>query len=132
MSPSAPITNTAVICIGSNTADREARVNRAITAFATLGSVLRQSSIYDNAADNGIDPPYLNTVILLATALSLADLCAKCGHIEAAAGRTPESKARGAVPLDADVVIFNDTVMRPRDYARPYFTIGYKQIITEQ
>ena len=125
-------TNTAVICIGSNTADREARVKQAIAAFATLGSIMRQSSIYDNAADNGIDPPYLNTVILLATVLSHAELCAKCCHIEAAAGRTPESKARGAVPLDADVVIFNNAVMRPRDNARPYFTMGYKQIVTER
>ena len=43
-------------------------------------------------------------------------------------GRDEEAKKHGIVPIDLDIVIWNDTVLRPKELSRDYFITGYRQI----
>ena len=40
--------------------------------------------------------------------------------MEENAGRTPESKAQGIVPLDIDVLKWNNDILKPADMERDY------------
>lgn len=120
--------NTVIVCIGSNTPDRQGNIRRALEAFNSVGHVTAESSIYENPADNGSDAAYLNAVACIRTDMNEAELSRFIASLEKEAGRTPQSKPSGIMPLDIDVVIVNGAVRRPYDYSRPYFTTGYAQI----
>ena len=49
-------------------------------------------------------------------------------ELERNQGRTPELKIQGIVPIDIDVVIWNDEIVRMRDYEQDYFSQGYRQL----
>ena len=44
-------------------------------------------------------------------------------------GRTPESKLKASIPIDIDIVIFNDIVIKPKDFNFDFFQIGYKELV---
>ena len=48
--------------------------------------------------------------------------------MEKAAGRFPQSKLSGEVPLDIDIVVWNDEVKRPRDMVQDYMQIGLLEL----
>lgn len=43
-------------------------------------------------------------------------------------GRTPASKQTGEIPMDIDIIIWNDEIIRPNDYEHEYFKIGWNMI----
>lgn len=43
-------------------------------------------------------------------------------------GRTSEARSKGLVPIDLDLVIVNNEIVRRSDYDEEYFQIGYRQI----
>lgn len=61
--------------------------------------------------------PFFNGAACIATALSLEAFTALLKQMEVEAGRTPEMKAAGIVPVDLDIIVFNNAVVH-RDYAR--------------
>lgn len=118
--------NEAVICIGSNVADKERITAHAVNILRTaFERDLRQSHSYINPSYNGIGDDYLNMVVCGSTALTAEDMIELCHRLETEAGRTPLSKTIGIMPLDLDIVIWNGTVIRPFDYASPHFMQGY-------
>ena len=94
------------IGLGSNAPDREAQINRAIDFLRGYLSKCSVSSIYESAAINGTDSSYLNAVV----------------H-----GRS--SKEKGVVPIDLDLVIYDMRILRPKDFERHYFNIGYRELL---
>jgi 2-amino-4-hydroxy-6-hydroxymethyldihydropteridine diphosphokinase len=50
---------------------------------------------------------------------------------EAECGRTPESKQKGVVPIDLDIVMWNSEVVRPVDYSRSYVSMGIAQLLAQ-
>ena len=43
-------------------------------------------------------------------------------------GRTHQSKITGKVVIDLDIVIWNDSVVRPKELSRDYFLRGYRML----
>jgi 2-amino-4-hydroxy-6-hydroxymethyldihydropteridine diphosphokinase len=61
--------------------------------------------------------PFYNGAVRIVTALSLEALTTLLKHMEQQAGRTPEMKIAGIVPIDLDIIVHNDAIVH-RDYAR--------------
>lgn len=120
--------NKLTISIGSNSKDKEQQMSDCISWLKENLQATIVSEIYSSPALNGKDPEYLNAV---ATALSEEhheNLVKKFKAYETSCGRTLNSKKRGEIPIDIDIVIWNDDILRQKDYCQEYFKIGWKLI----
>lgn len=120
--------NYVLLSIGSNVGDREARVNDALAWLSGIISDFRHSHVYITAPYSGVGDNYANCVAEGHTALSLDEISAMTKDREVVAGRTKDAKISGKVPLDIDIVIYNDTILRPKELERQYFLKGYTQL----
>ena len=102
-------------------------------AFSHLKSVfdkVESSEIYETEALNGKDAPYLNSVVVGFTNMGYDETVEYMKKWEKQCGRTSDSKLKGIVPIDIDVVVWNETIVRPKDFEMSYFTRGYQQLFT--
>jgi dihydroneopterin aldolase/2-amino-4-hydroxy-6-hydroxymethyldihydropteridine diphosphokinase len=104
----------AVVALGANLGDRRAALQGAVYALAAMPRtrVVAVAPVFETAAltlpGSGPQPDYLNTVVLLETALPAADLLAAGHAVEAAFGRERVERW-GARTLDVDLVVHADT-----------------------
>lgn len=63
---------------------------------------------------------FLNGVAILETSLTADELTAAFKAIECRLGRKPEDKGRGVVPIDIDLLMWDDFCLRPEEMARTY------------
>ena len=119
---------TAVLSIGSNTTDSLQRVTECLNWLANKFNLTAHASAYTTPAVNGKDADYVNTVAVITTSLSLPELNAVLKDYEKSCGRTQESKQQGAIPIDVDIVMWNQEIVRPNDYNQNYFKIGWREI----
>lgn len=118
-----------ILCFGSNVADASVLIDKAIALVAVDFEILARSTAYVTPSHNGVGADYTNRVVAIRTDLSVADIHARLTAIETALGRTPLSRPTGVMPMDIDLVIYRGDVIRPDDYARQHFTIGYRQLM---
>lgn len=117
-----------VLCIGSNL---EPRVERVADARDWLIDILKNhacSNIYETPEIHGVGRPYMNMVCEGYSDISFSRLSQMCKDYEVLAGRDEMSRSRGDVPIDIDVVVVNDKVVRDKDFRQKFFWIGAKQI----
>jgi len=74
---------------------------------------------------------YLNQVAIAYTGYSADEIKPMLKEIEAAAGRTPQLKAEGKIPLDIDLVKWNDWVLKPADLEQDYVLKGLSDLEEE-
>jgi len=117
------------IGVGSNSADREERVNRAIEHVSKFLTKCSVSSIYESDAINGKDAPYLNAVIHGLSPVNNTALVKFLKDWEMQEGRRQDDVANGEVSIDLDLVIFDSRILRPKDFERHYFNIGYRELL---
>lgn len=123
-------TNHVVVSIGSNTSDRQKMMADAIDALSKHFDGFRCSDIYDTPCWRGEGPDYLNAVASFVTDKGIAELDDLFKRMEAEAGRAVEGPLRRSfVPLDIDVIMYGNEVIRQRDFERYYFTKGFKQLM---
>lgn len=118
--------NHGIISLGSNVPDKKRILLHAITALGV--NVIEATPPYMDPEDNDNRKPYLNIVALIETTMDFDSLLDSFKKQETEAGRTPAGKISGEIPLDIDIVVFNDNIIRPEDYRRPYFTRGYRML----
>lgn len=121
--------NRFIISIGSNSVDRHDRVEKAVAYLMAITAVERVSMIYETEPWGGGDKEYCNCVILGSASMDLERLSALAKEWESTNGRDEASRKAGIVPVDVDVVVWNDEVLRPRELEREYFLKGYREII---
>lgn len=92
--------------------------------FAVTGS----SGTYSSAALNPAANDYLNMVVRVESALPPAELTAMAKAFEAECGRTPQSKLRGSIEMDVDVVQVDAVILRPLEFTRSYFMQGLSRL----
>lgn len=120
-----------VLSIGSNLEPREQRIKGVEVALEWLRTKLmnvKASSVYETPEVHGIGTPYFNSVLAGDTPLELEELNEMLKEYELSHGRDAESRVRKIVPIDIDIVICDDRIIRPRDYAQDFFKIGYYEI----
>ncbi|MCI6894520.1 MAG: 2-amino-4-hydroxy-6-hydroxymethyldihydropteridine diphosphokinase [Bacteroidales bacterium] len=121
--------NNVILSLGSNSHDSNEQMRRCIHWLQNTLQVTAKSTVYRTAATNGKDTDYTNAVVAVCTPMPIDQLNGLMKQYERECGRTPQSKSLGSIPIDIDVVIFNNQVIRPKDFAQPYFTIGYQQLL---
>ena len=63
---------------------------------------------------------YLNQLAEGRTTLTLEELNRRLKQIETDFGRTPEKRQRGIVPIDLDILLYDEQRLHERDWQRPY------------
>jgi 2-amino-4-hydroxy-6-hydroxymethyldihydropteridine diphosphokinase len=119
--------NKTVLCIGSNTPNRNDIIERVIRRLKDIMSAMQQSSVYECESHSGIGNPYFNTVVKCDTTLTYEQVLALTKDMEKEMGRTPESKRVGVMPLDIDIVLWNGEVIHPQDFNLYHFRHGYEE-----
>ena len=117
-----------VLGIGSNCGDREKLVKNTISWLSTILMQTVSSSVYETPDAVKTGKPYLNAVVkgfFEGNGIELEDLLKEKEH---SMGRTAECRQKGDVPIDIDIVIMNDEVVKDWDFRQKFFQTGYKQI----
>jgi len=111
------------VCLGSNSADSEARLLAALDALDAAVSIDRIASPYRTAPLSPIpQADFLNTAVVLRTALEPDELLAFGKALERAAGRSAGPRF-GPRPLDVDVVLWGE-----RRIDRPELTLPHPRL----
>ena len=117
----------ALISLGANTTDKKQRLADTIVAIAQIAFIEAQTPIYETAAEGSVATlPYANALVLIETSAEYEELRATFKQWERNAGRTAESKAQGLIPLDIDIVTWNDHVIKEHDMEFEYMKLGMK------
>ena len=117
-----PPVRRAVLALGSNEGDRLALLQGAVDALADPPelTVAAVSPVYETDPVGGpAQPDYLNSVLLVDTALDPRALLERCQAVEHAHGRRREVRW-GARTLDVDVVVVGDLVVAEADLQVPH------------
>lgn len=114
-----------VVSLGSNEHPRCRRIEEAIATMRRVLSECEVSDIYETPEIHGFGDPYMNAVLAGRTRMNHAALEHFSKQYELGAGRDVMAREEGRVPIDIDIVIWDGTVVRPKDYAQSFFRIGY-------
>ena len=112
----------AYIALGSNLGDRTTHLAAARAALAALPdtTLVAASAVEETAPLGGMDqPPYLNQMVLLETALGPRALLAACLAIERSRGRV-RAERWGARTLDLDIVRYGGRRITDPDLIIPH------------
>jgi len=118
----------AYVALGSNLGDRAAHLRKAREALASLPetALLRESAIEETAPLGGMQqPPYLNQMVLLETALEPRALLQACQAIERQEGRE-RSEHWGPRTLDLDIVRFGSRRVTESDLIIPHPELSHR------
>jgi 2-amino-4-hydroxy-6-hydroxymethyldihydropteridine diphosphokinase len=112
----------AYVALGSNLGDRAQHLAAARAALGRLPEtrLVAASAVEETAPLAGMaQPPYLNQMVLLDTALEPHRLLAECQRIEREQGRV-RAERWGARTLDLDIVRFGDRRIQAPDLTVPH------------
>lgn len=118
-----------IISLGSNSYERHIQMENAILFLKSNFENVSVSKIYESEALNGKDASYLNAVAIFETNFTFEKTTKTLKEWEKQCGRTPESKLKGSIPIDLDIVVWNGNVVREADFSYPFFTQGYNELI---
>lgn len=117
------------ISIGSNSDDRTEKIELAIDTLESAFTGFIISSLYQTPCCRGIGAPYLNAVASFQTAMSPDALNSYFKELEKKSGRSSDPELRHVnVPLDIDLVVYGNDILRQRDFDRMYFQKGYLEL----
>ncbi len=136
-----------VIGLGANCGDRRKGVAEAIEWLKSILGNAEASEIYETPAYGHAGSPYMNAVVIgtyprkgigysrgkLKSSLYKLDsspgkLEGECKRYGIEHGRDDIARSHNLVPIDLDIVVAGDKVLRPADFSRSFFQIGYQQL----
>lgn len=117
-----------VVVAGSNLSDSRHRIERALAFIEANWKVLRRSGIYSTPDLLGSGMEYNNAVVEFEGMSEIGEVELALKNYERLEGRTPATRLAGKVPIDLDIVIYDEKVVRQKDFTTKYFKIGYSQL----
>lgn len=118
----------AIFCIGSNCGYRKKNVAASLDWLSKILTSFRHSPIYATPDCHGGPRKYLNAVAIGATLLSPKELTRLCKDREMACGRDSAAREAGDVPVDIDLVVYGEDILREKDYRSAFFIQGLHAI----
>jgi 2-amino-4-hydroxy-6-hydroxymethyldihydropteridine diphosphokinase len=122
--------------MGSNLGQRQAILERAVSACAKLGQLLAVSALYETAPAGGPpQPDFLNAALRIRTHLTADGLLGELQRIELALGRR-RTEHWGPRTLDLDILWIRSfatatsrlTVPHPRLWSRPFALVPLVEV----
>lgn len=116
------------IMFGSNT-DCEANLKSAASLLrAYFGSIRFSEAIYTEPiglSDSGL---FLNQVAVAGTNASLEEVRRAVKAMEKRLGRMSDSKQKGKIPIDIDLLLWNGTILKPADWEKEYVQLLFRSV----
>lgn len=122
--------------LGSNDGDRELHLRNALNYLAEKCNNLYFSTHYASPALKGkgplkpVNPHYLNSVAMVDFNGDDEELNILLKECERCEGRDAKAREEGRVPLDMDIVIAGNRIVRPKDYSMYFFRRGYEELLS--
>ena len=109
--------NTAIIMLGSN-ADAENNLHLAKEKLSARFEIAKESSVVlSKPLGKNYKSDFLNKAMMLLSDDNEKETVSIFKDIEAEMGRTPTSKSEGIIPIDIDLIFWNDK-LASQDYER--------------
>ena len=106
--------------MGSNS-DCEANLKSAAGLLRTYFSSIRFSeAVYTEPVGLPGSGLFLNQVAVAGTDASQ--------NMEKQLGRTPDSKQKGRIPIDIDLLLWNGVVLKPADWEKEYVQLLFRSV----
>lgn len=109
-----------LLCLGSNIDGIHHLKNAEQMLDRLFGPVQWGAIIETEPWGTSLSKPFLNRAAYLYTSLSSEELIKHFKQIECRNGRTSESKTCGIVPLDIDLLTYDDCILKPEDLEKEY------------
>ena len=103
--------NTAIIMLGSNTdgsKNMELTINKLVECFEITNKSLQVNT---EPVGDQFPTSFQNLAIKLLSKDTVEDTIATFKHIEQEMGRKPDSKLTGIIPIDIDLIFWNNTLV---------------------
>lgn len=111
-----------IISLGSNIPQGKEEIESAIRWFAGFSTVISRTKVYTTPdAHDSSRPQYTNAIAAIDCNETAEKLNKMLKSYEVLRGRIAGS---ASIPVDLDLVCRDNEVLRPRDYAAPYFVEG--------
>ena len=117
-----------IICIGSNDEPRQHIAEAEKALSLRLADIVWGETVSTLPEDTHHPALYLNRAATFTTSLAADELKAWFKAIEVQAGRTPKSKATGIIPLDIDLLVYGQSVLKPSDMEKEYVKIALRSL----
>ena len=105
------------------------KIVEAIKGIESTGNIKAFSTIYTTRPINPkstSDNDYHNAVVFFETHIPLDEYTVISKELEDNVGR---NQSMGFVGIDIDIVVWDGKILRPIDFEREYFQLGYRQIM---
>lgn len=112
--------NKVIISLGSNW-DKEKNIAMAGRLLGChFDSIHFSEAVYTQPFHMENPALFLNQVAIAFTAENPDQIVDALKQMERQLGRTPEDKSKGNIPIDIDLLQWNDKILKPSDFQRPY------------
>ncbi|MBQ8442154.1 MAG: 2-amino-4-hydroxy-6-hydroxymethyldihydropteridine diphosphokinase [Bacteroides sp.] len=113
-----------LLCLGSNI-DRHAHMDAARKALVqNFPNIRFGREMTTEAIGSKFLSPFSNQIAQLNTSLSAEEVRTILKQIEKENGRLPEDKGKGIVKLDIDLLMIDDTILKPEDLKKEFVQLG--------
>lgn len=108
-----------ILALGSN---HEAKVNieLALNLLSKSIKIIQSTPSYDNESTEFPISIFTNKILVCETELSYEKLNKELKHIETECGRNNNAKTTGIIPLDIDILLYDNDRYHINDWDKPY------------
>ena len=118
--------HTCLLCMGSNL-NALLHLKNAEEALQHFFPDIEWGEIVETVPEKMENPqPFLNRAARFRTSLPMTEVRSILKQIEQTNGRTPESKKEGRIPLDIDLLSYDQQVLKPEDWQKEYVCLAFR------
>lgn len=123
--------NRIIMLMGSNR-NAEENMKRAETELREyFPRIAFSEPVYTEPVGTNYNTPFLNRIAVAYTGDRPEEIIVCFKLIEQVIGRTPNDKLIGSIPIDIDLLQWNDQVLKKEDLKRDYVINGIRSLATE-
>lgn len=120
--------NNVILCLGSNT-DCEANLKSAVGLLrGYFGTIRFSEAAYTEPVGLPGSGVFLNQVAVAGTEASQEEVERALKDMEKRLGRMPDSKQKGQIPIDIDLLFWNGTILKPADWEKEYVQLLFRSV----
>lgn len=120
--------NNVILCLGSNT-DCEVNLKSAVGLLrGYFGTIRFSEAAYTEPVGLPGSGLFLNQVAVAGTEASQEEVERALKDMEKRLGRMPDSKQKGQIPIDIDLLFWNGTILKPADWEKEYVQLLFRSV----
>ena len=117
-----------LVCLGSNIDDIFHLKNAEYALIHSFQEVVMGTPVVTVAEGGMVQPDYRNQAARFVTDLDCESVIQILKQIERDNGRTADDKLVGRVPLDIDLLIYDDEIIKPCDLNKGYVQLAVQSL----